>query len=642
LAAVEIVKLLEGGYNLKKLKGFYFCTLVLILLLFSPLRMIAEAGESISPDVIRQARLRGELDDETALVYRVWAVMDPERLPPKFSGRPRGLVKSLTPLFLEVRSRWDELRPQAKAALVPYLLRPTEPGQEPFLYGHSYSVPAVYHDSPGGHLRIWYVTSTDDSPDLVYTYGDTIPDWIHICAEVFDHVWETEVNSLGYRSPPADGSWYGQEDYGGDSRYDIYVEDLNRHRVYGYAMSEFNTPGVAPRAYTSYIVVDNDYSSTLYPTSGEDGLMVTAAHEFFHAIQFAYDTLEERFFMEISSTWMEDVVYDAINDYYNYLSHSGHSSIFSRPELSLTTFDGFYEYSSCVWGHYLCRRFDRLIMREIWEGCVQQAALEAMDEALNVRGSDLASAHNEFAIWNYFTGSRADTALYYPEGDRYPQVKIYSDNLHPSYPVEMDSVSHPAQPLGASYVCFLTQDTPGGLRVELNGRPEVTWNAALLGVGPPHEVVQIPLDGFGHGQGQMFNWSGYEQVALVVTPFALSGSSVQYAYQAMPDSNLIGPDQFVTALGQNYPSPVAGDRTVIPFSIARGGEVSMRIFTLEGQLVRRFDWGYLDPGQYYGPDRGRGDWDLTNAADELVAAGVYLYQLRLGDRVETRKMVLVR
>jgi len=631
---------------LKPLKSSFLFALFFCLLCFRSHELRAEWEELSSHDLILQARLRGELDEETSLVYRVWASLDPQRLPLKFSGQPQQLVKSLTPLFLEVRANWEGLSSHARAMLAPYLLRPTEPGQEPYGYGHSYSVPALFHDSPGGRFRIWYVTSTLDSPALVYTHGDTIPDWIHLCAQVFDHVWQVEVDSLGYWPPPADGSWYpGQEDYGGDSRYDIYVEELGMHRVYGYTQSEFFVSGGAPHAATSYMVVDNDYSSSIYPTSGESGLMVTAAHEFFHAIQFAYDTWEERFFMEISSTWMEDVVYNQVNDYYNYLSHPGYSSIFSHPDLSLTTFDGFHEYSSCVWGHYLAKRFGREIMRDIWEGCVQQTALDAMEDELIERGQDLAAAHNEFAVWNYFTGSRADTVLYYPEGHRYPQVKIYADNWHALYPVEMDSVSHPPDPLGASYVHFLTQETPGGLGVEFQGPSEVTWKAALLGIGPPHAVIQIPVDGFGHGEGHLFNWSQYEEVILMLTPFALSGPKVQYAYKGVPDSSLTEPVQRITALGQNYPNPVTpvtGYRTVIPFCVTQRSEVSFRIYTLDGELVAKFDWGYIEPDDYYGPDKDKRYWDCTNASGEPVSAGVYLYQLRAGDFVETKKAVVVR
>ena len=51
-----------------------------------------------------------------------------------------------------------------------------------------------------------------------------------------------------------------------------------------------------------------------------NSLRVTAAHEFFHAIQFAYDVNEDIWFMEGTATWVEDEVYDSINDNYQFLA----------------------------------------------------------------------------------------------------------------------------------------------------------------------------------------------------------------------------------------------------------------------------------------------------------------------------------
>jgi hypothetical protein len=588
---------------------------------------------------IEEAHGEGRLDAETALVYRVWAALDPERLPEAFARRPRRLRKSLTPVMLEVRSRWTDLSLTTRSLLLPYLQRPTEQGQEPFAYGHSYLVPAVYYDSPGGHFRIWYVTSTDDAPELVYSHGDTIPDWIHLCAEVLDHVWAVEVDSLNYRSPPADGAWYEGEDYGGDERYDVYIENLNRHFVYGYTQSEFYVQGGTPRATTSYLVMDDDYAG-IYPSAGEEGLKVTAAHEFFHAIQFAYDTLEERFFMEISSTWMEDVVYDEINDYYYYIENSG--SIFGRPEKSLTTFNGLYEYSACIWNHYLARRHGTDLIRQIWQGCIHDAVLNATEEALHARSSSLSEALHEFAIWNAFTGPLADTVSFYPEGHRYPQVQIPADQIHSQLPVSAELAALAPEPLGASYVRFELPAGLAGLAVEVTADPSVSWRASLLGAGPSHRVESMAVDGFGHGEGLLTAGNDDDAVLLVMTPFSFTASPVSYGYQARADSALPPPAEALTSLGQNYPNPAAGERTVIPFTVAGTGKVTLRILTLDGRLVREFDWGRIEAGDYYGPDPETGAWDLTNASGERVAAGLYLYQLRAGDAVETRKMAVLR
>ena len=47
---------------------------------------------------------------------------------------------------------------------------------------------------------------------------------------------------------------------------------------------------------------------------------MTAAHEFFHAVQFAYDAADDQWFMESTATWMEDEIYDDVNDNLQYLS----------------------------------------------------------------------------------------------------------------------------------------------------------------------------------------------------------------------------------------------------------------------------------------------------------------------------------
>jgi hypothetical protein len=45
-------------------------------------------------------------------------------------------------------------------------------------------------------------------------------------------------------------------------------------------------------------VLDDDYSTSQFPDPPLVSLDVTAAHEFFHAVQFAYDYFEDSWLME--------------------------------------------------------------------------------------------------------------------------------------------------------------------------------------------------------------------------------------------------------------------------------------------------------------------------------------------------------
>ena len=58
-------------------------------------------------------------------------------------------------------------------------------------------------------------------------------------------------------------------------------------------------------------MVDNNYTEGIFRNHTPiQNLKVTLAHEFFHAVQFAYDIGEDTWLMEGTATWMEDQVYD--------------------------------------------------------------------------------------------------------------------------------------------------------------------------------------------------------------------------------------------------------------------------------------------------------------------------------------------
>ena len=91
------------------------------------------------------------------------------------------------------------------------------------------------------------------------------------------------------------------------------------------------------------------------------------------------------------------------------------------------------------------------------------------------------------------------------------------------------------------------------------------------------------------------------------------------------------PTAFV--LGANYPNPF-NPATIIPVSVAAGaGEVDLTIYNVLGQPVRHVWNGPLAAGEH------RLAWDGRDGQGQAVAAGVYLYQLQVGDRTRLRKMV---
>ena len=93
------------------------------------------------------------------------------------------------------------------------------------------------------------------------------------------------------------------------------------------------------------------------------------------------------------------------------------------------------------------------------------------------------------------------------------------------------------------------------------------------------------------------------------------------------------PTAFV--LSQNYPNPF-NSSTAIVFDLPRQEAVELNVYTIAGQQVATLVQGVRAAGRY------RITWDGHNDAGVALASGVYLYRLRVGAQVETRKMLLLR
>jgi len=288
-------------------------------------------------------------------------------------------------------------------------------------------------------------------------------------AAVFDHCWTVEVGLLGYDAPPQDGN------AGGGTEYDVYLQSLPAN-VFGFTSwgvgeIQFES-GVRERS-TTHIIIDNDFLG--YRTEGWDGLRVTAAHEFHHAIQVgAYGIWNtapnsDFYFYELTSVWMEDVVYDQINDYYfDLLAYfAGYKDAMNR-SFSFTEFNAGSRsgYERSVYAHFLEQRFGRETMRSIWKGVQERPILRSMNKVLTEQGSSLPDAFSEFSYWNFFTGPRADTIRYYREGRSYPAIAL---NISVQFSGLTSTIRSEAFPLSSQYYRFdASSDTVLAVVVEKN------------------------------------------------------------------------------------------------------------------------------------------------------------------------------
>lgn len=90
------------------------------------------------------------------------------------------------------------------------------------------------------------------------------------------------------------------------------------------------------------------------------------------------------------------------------------------------------------------------------------------------------------------------------------------------------------------------------------------------------------------------------------------------------------------ALHPNVPNPF-NPMTAITYEVAPGaGRVTIAVYDVAGRLVKRLVDDVVPGGVW------EVSWDGKDTAGQQVSSGVYFYQMRAGDFVETRKMVLLK
>jgi hypothetical protein len=586
-----------------------------------------------------------------------------ERVRGIFSSQAAGEVERpicATPIFLEVRANWSRLSEATRRLLKPYVERPT------------YGYPERTYDTPEGHFKIHYVTEGDSAvyqPQKDDDYNGH-PDWVDATGQVLEHAWNREVSSLGYLWPPSDLQNPDPPGNGGDGKYDVYLMNLQAGPIWylGYTQGEINVAQPWPASFTSHIALDNDYLGYGPGHTQLEWLQVTVAHEFFHAIQMAYDGAEyeqgggniKPYWMEMSAVWMEEMVYDEINDYLGYLPE-----FFAEPWLSLKTFESLsdqHAYGSCVWPLFLSEKFDSVIIRDIWERCAEVPGNNVIDYAegksatdivLEAGGSNFEEAFREFTVWNYFTGSRARTELYYSEGDMFPEVKVEDLHYHTTYPATRPSGPHHPENLGSNYVVFVPdpQLKEGGLRIEFTSQGG-DFNVSAVGYKSfPHMPLVTPFIGV----ARIYDWSSYNEVVMIPAVVTRSPDTYFiYEYQAYHDSSLTEePTQHLAdKILQSYPNPFVieaeSDRAFFPFVLYSPSRVRIDVFALSGEKIKTIipkrDL-VLSSGSYTEEPvlrELRLFWDGTNEQGEYVSSGVYTYLFRTDRSSQVKKMAVIR
>lgn len=285
------------------------------------------------------------------------------------------------------------------------------------------------------NFRIHYTTSGSDAVAST-SYVDEI-------AQTLEYVWQVEIEQFGWAAPPSD------EGIGGDNRYDVYLQEILWDGTFGYteggedsryrsagqigdtraardtrdARNARNTSAFEERAAASFMVLDNDYADTEDLVIADytilDLMRSTVAHEFNHALQFGYDGEEPADWLwEATATWMQDEVYDAINDGIEDLY-----AVFKSPDTCQLAYGGEervedenHWYGEWIFLRYISENYGHQTVRAIWEQAATLDGYAALEAALNAAGTTLDETLRGFSI--------ALLTRNFEEGASYPVLRL--------------------------------------------------------------------------------------------------------------------------------------------------------------------------------------------------------------------------
>jgi hypothetical protein len=338
--------------------------------------------------------------------------------PPAQVPADRAEGADATMALRELAGLVDDLPPAEQAEAERYLARPTD-GQDQHddEYG---SGAAVETRCVEGKFCVNYATKTTDK---------AAPGFVDDVIAAMKKTYAT-FQRLGYR--PALSDSRGTPTGADKSLPDIYLADIGDSGIFGYASID-NAKQRAGRhqGFPGYLVLDNDYRSGQYGTSRTPTqfLQVTAAHEFFHVVQFGYDWWEDIWFMEATATWAETLVYPGIRDNITFLR--SRNSPLTNPRDSMDWGDQLGNpYGDWLFFEYAAERWGDDIVRQMWNradawtngGARSPRDMYSLDAVRRV-------VSNQGPRWNhafrrYVDANRRPNA-FYDDGGRYPKARPY-------------------------------------------------------------------------------------------------------------------------------------------------------------------------------------------------------------------------
>lgn len=327
-------------------------------------------------------------------------------------------------------------------------------------------------NSPKKIFTIHYDTTGIHKVPLIDRNNNGIPDYVDSVAFFSEIIYNIQVNKIGLPDPTNDSLG------GGTPGYDIYLLDIgngdeypdsngiqDQGGMYGFTINDLEVyPRTTVPRYTSFIVIDNDFSPTdsarpagakpfrVFKTTGIDAMKITVAHEFNHAIQFfiGFEDFGFTGIAEMLSVMFEEICFPEVNDYLQYTR-----SLFKTPEqysFAVSNPQNGYRYS--IFFMMIAQKYGNEFIKKYFDNLKYGInGYRALDATLISFNSSLNNEWRDFLRWIYHTNFRSVPGNYFKDAEIMPEITYSSQAIFDKPAVTIASSIEPYQ-LRADRVIF--------------------------------------------------------------------------------------------------------------------------------------------------------------------------------------------
>lgn len=536
--------------------------------------------------------------DQRAL-YMVYSVLDRSKLPLEYTA-DASFSRSGTPALHEASLLMDQLSDQIRKEILTLANRPSLSGTP------------VSFVSDDGNFRIHYTTTGTDATTLSFAQN---------IAEYMDYSWEEECNTMGYITPPPDNN------VGGDNLYDVYIATLTGSTL-GYTSSygEYKPSDSTHSCSASHIVMGTGISA--------NHQKVTSTHEFQHAIQMSYDYEEPTWFMENCAVWMEDRLWDDINDYLNYYNVGA----IKNPQTRING-GSMYWYGASYWPRMIGLMFGIDAVREVWENCAAvdgQNMWTALDEVFIANGTNFENVFMSYGLWRYMVGSNYGSTynLFDEEAEGWGAPRVYNWHNFTTLPASGDQGAYTQYLMdtyGIAWIKVALASYQGGwVQIDFDGRDYYEWNlGAILYSDTAFQFIWFDCDPTTGEKTFSVPTDGWDYVVFFPAFMTETTFTANYEFDIAYTAGIEeGASLTATELNIGSNPIVAG--TTIDFSIPSTGHADLSVIDMTGRRVSTLFSGVADQGLHSVEFQGE------------LAAGAYYIVLRHENSVEASRVSVIR